>query len=84
MREFRFKPRQGGRPGRAWLNDKPYFMRGSNVTSYRFLEDPDRGELPWNEDWMRLLHRRFKDMHWNSLRYCIGFPPQFWFRVADV
>jgi hypothetical protein len=22
-------------------------------------------------------------MHWNSLRYCIGFPPEFWYRIAD-
>ena len=83
MREFRFEPRQGDRPGRAYLNGKPFFMRGSNVTLYRFLEDPDRADLPWNEDWVRLLHRRFKDMHWNSLRYCIGFPPESWYRIAD-
>jgi hypothetical protein len=83
MREFRFEPRQGDRPGRAYLNGKPYFLRGSNVTLYRFLEDPARAELPWNNDWVRLLHRRFKDMHWNSLRYCIGFPPEFWYRIAD-
>jgi beta-galactosidase/beta-glucuronidase len=83
MREFRFEPRQGDRPGRAYLNGKPYFLRGSNVTLYRFLEDPDRGVLPWTEDWVRLLHRRFRDMNWNSLRYCIGFPPEFWYRIAD-
>jgi hypothetical protein len=22
-------------------------------------------------------------MHWNSLRYCIGFPPESWYRIAD-
>lgn len=22
-------------------------------------------------------------MQWNSLRYCIGFPPEFWYRIAD-
>ena len=27
------------RPGRAMLNGKPYFMRGSNITLYRFFED---------------------------------------------
>ena len=32
---------------------------------------------------MRRLHRAFKGMHWNSLRYCIGFPPEFWYRIAD-
>ena len=22
-------------------------------------------------------------MHWNSIRYCIGFPPEFWYDIAD-
>lgn len=83
MREFRFEPRQGDRPGRALLNGKPYFMRGSNVTLYRFFEDSQRGDLPWNEDWVRRLHQRFKEIHWNALRYCIGFPPEAWYRIAD-
>ena len=69
--------------GRAMLNGKPYFLRGSNITLYRFFEDPERGNLPWNEEWVRRLHRKVKDMHWNSLRYCIGFPPEFWYRIAD-
>ena len=30
--------------------------------------------LPWDEKWVRLLHQRVKDMHWNCLRYCIGLP----------
>ena len=79
MREFKFDPATG----RAVLNGKPYFMRGSNITLYRFFEDPARGDLPWNPDWVRRLHQRVKDMHWNSLRYCIGFPPEFWYRIAD-
>ncbi len=83
MREFRLEPRQGDKPGRAFLNGKLYFMRGSNVTLYRFLEDPERGELPWQADWVRLLHQRFKEMHWNSLRYCIGLAPEMWYRIAD-
>ncbi|HOX01675.1 MAG TPA: right-handed parallel beta-helix repeat-containing protein [Candidatus Paceibacterota bacterium] len=79
MREFRFDPATG----RAMLNGKPYIMRGSNMTVYRFFEDPERGDLPWNEAWVRLLHQRVKEMRWNSLRYCIGFPPEIWYRVAD-
>ncbi len=79
MREFKTDPATG----RAMLNGKPYFLRGSNITLYRFFEDPARGDLPWREDWVRLLHRRVKDMHWNCLRYCIGFPPEAWYRVAD-
>jgi len=58
-------------------------MRGSNITLYRFFEDPDRGNLPWDETWVRQLHRKAKEMHWNCLRYCIGFPPEAWYRIAD-
>ncbi len=79
MREFRFDPAAG----RAMLNGKPYFMRGSNVTLYRFFEDSECQALPWNEQWVRTLHRRVKDMHWNCLRYCIGLPPESWYDVAD-
>lgn len=79
MREFKFDPATG----HAVLNGKPYFMRGSNITLYRFFEDPERGNLPWDEGWVRLLHQRVKDMHWNCLRYCIGFPPEAWYRIAD-
>lgn len=79
MREFRFDPETG----RAMLNGQPYPIRGSNITLYRFFEDPARGDLPWRESWVRRLHQRVKDMHWNWLRYCIGFPPELWYRIAD-
>jgi hypothetical protein len=79
MRSFRLDPATG----RAILNGKPYFMRGSNVTMLRFLEDSLRGNKPWSEDWVRRLHKKFRDMHWNSLRYCIGFAPELWYRIAD-
>jgi beta-galactosidase len=79
MRKFHFDVASG----HAFLNGKPYFMRGSNITLYRFFEDSERGELPWNVDWVRRLHRSFKDFYWNSLRYSIGFPPEFWYDIAD-
>jgi hypothetical protein len=79
MREFRFDPATG----KALLNGKPYFMRGSNFTAYRFFEDGECRDRPWDRDWVRLLHRRVKDMHWNCLRYCIGFPPEQWYDAAD-
>jgi hypothetical protein len=69
--------------GRAILNGKPYFLRGSNVCIFRFMEDSQRGTLPWDRNWVRALHRKFKQMHWNSLRYCIGFPPELWYEIAD-
>ncbi|MBN2128566.1 MAG: hypothetical protein JW741_03685 [Sedimentisphaerales bacterium] len=79
MRSFRFDRESG----RAMLNGKPYFMRGTNVCAYRFFEDAERGDKPWREEWVRRLHRQFKSMHWNSIRYCIGFPPEIWYDIAD-
>ncbi len=65
------------------LNNKPYYMRGTNICFFRFSEDPVRGNLPWDYDWVRKLHKTFKDAHWNSIRYCIGFPPEKWYEIAD-
>lgn len=79
MRSFRCDPETG----RMVLNGKPYYMRGTNVTAYRFFEDAQRGDLPWRADWVRKLHQKYKTMHWNSIRYCIGFPPDFWYDIAD-
>ena len=79
MREFRFD----SLTGMTMLNGKPYFMRGSNITLYRFFEDEACRDLPWNGDWVRKLHRSFKQFHWNGLRYCIGIAPEEWYRIAD-
>ncbi len=79
MREFHLDPATG----RAILNGRTYFMRGSNFTLYRFFEDEACKDLPWRKDWVRLLHQRVKEMHWNCLRYCIGFPPEAWYDMAD-
>jgi beta-galactosidase len=79
MRSFRFD----AVTGRAILNGKPYFMRGTNVCAYRFFEDAERGDRPWRAEWVRRLHEKFKSMHWNAMRYCIGFPPEQWYDIAD-
>jgi len=79
MRSFQFDKESG----RAVLNGKPYIMRGTNVCAYRFFEDAERGDKPWRKEWVRRLHRKFKSMHWNSIRYCIGFPPELWYEIAD-
>ncbi len=79
MRSFRFDEKTG----RAILNGKPYMMRGTNVCIYRFFEDAARGSLPWNKEWVRNLHKKFQSMNWNCIRYCIGFPPEFWYDIAD-
>lgn len=65
------------------LNGKPYFLRGTNVCIFRFFEDPERKGLPWDAKWTTKLHDQFKSMNWNSIRYCIGFPPERWYEIAD-
>ncbi|MHC4911471.1 MAG: glycoside hydrolase family 2 TIM barrel-domain containing protein [Planctomycetota bacterium] len=79
MRSFRFDKESG----QAVLNGKPYFMRGTNVCIYRFFEDSERGDKPWRTEWVRRLHQKFKSMEWNTIRYCIGFPPEIWYEIAD-
>jgi beta-galactosidase len=79
MRSFRFDKDNK----KAYLNDKPYAMLGTNVCIHRFFEDPSRGKLPWDKKWVKKLHLKFKDMNWNCIRYCIGFPPEAWYEIAD-
>ncbi len=80
MREFRFDTATR----RAYLNGRPYFLRGSNITLHRFFEDPEVGTLPWDESWLkRLLVDIPKEMHWNSFRFCIGPVPDRWLEIAD-
>jgi beta-galactosidase len=79
MREFRYDTVSKI----TLLNGKPYYMRGSNITLYRFFEDEACKDLPWNSRWVRDLHRSFRQFHWNGLRYCIGIAPDEWYRIAD-
>jgi beta-galactosidase len=79
MREFRFDPVTK----KPMLNNKIYYLRGTNICIYRFFEDPDRGGKPWDRDWVRRVIRAFKSMNWNCCRYCIGFPPEIWYETAD-
>jgi len=79
MRSFRFDKERKI----ALLNEQPYYLRGTNVCIYRFFDDPSRTDQPWQSDWVIRLHEQFKSMHWNSIRYCIGFPPERWYEIAD-
>jgi hypothetical protein len=79
MRELKFN----AATGLAELNGEPYYLRGTNVCIFRFFEDPNRGDLPWDEQWVRTLMRRMKSMHWNIFRTSLGFVPEFWYDLAD-
>ncbi len=80
IREFRFDTATK----RAYLNGSVYFLRGSNITLHRFFEDPDAGNLTWDEEWVRkLLVEIPKKMNWNAFRFCIGPVPDKWLEIAD-
>jgi len=79
MREFHFDPDTKV----PVLNGKPYYLRGTSVPIYRFAEDPMRGDKLWDEEWIRALYRKFKEMNWNSLRFHVGPAPSLWYKIAD-
>jgi len=79
MRTFRFDTPTG----MGILNNKPYFMRGTNVDLNRFYEDTARKSLPWNKKWVTNLYKGFKKNYWNALRNTTCFPPEFWYDVCD-
>jgi len=80
MREFR----GDAQTGIFYLNNKPVFLRGSNIALHRFFEDPDCGDLPWNEKWLhRLLVVLPHQMHWNCFRFTIGAVPDRWLEICD-
>ena len=67
-----------------YLNGKKTFLRGSNITLQRFFEDPDCADLVWDRAWVKKLLIDYpKQMHWNTMRICVGIVPDFWYDLAD-
>jgi len=79
MRTFEFDPITH----KPMLNGKIYMLRGTNFCMYRFFEDCERGNRPWDREWARTVIRKHKSMNMNVARYCIGFPPELWYELAD-
>jgi beta-galactosidase len=79
MRTFQFDPATK----KPMLNGKIYMLRGTNICFYRFFEDSERGNHPWDKAWARQVIQKHKSLNMNSVRYCIGFPPEIWYEVAD-
>jgi beta-galactosidase len=80
MREFKFDTKTK----LAYLNGKPYFLRGSNITLHRFFDDDNCASLPWDENWVRrLLVAWPRTFQWNAFRFCIGPVPDKWLDIAD-
>ena len=80
MRTFRVDNRY---INRALLNGQQYFLRGTNVSLFRFFEDSLCHQQPWDREWVRKLHQRFKSLHWNSYRISVSALPEFWYDIAD-
>jgi len=66
-----------------YLNNKKYYLRGTNIALHRFFEDQDRKQLPWDKKWVSKLLAGQKDFHWNSFRFHVGRAPNFWYDIAD-
>ena len=62
------------------LNGEQFCLFGSNITLNRFFEDNDRGDLPWDREWVKKLFINIpKSLGWNGFRICIGLLPDFWY-----
>jgi len=67
-----------------FLNGQRVFLRGANVAPHRFFQDPQRGRLPWDPDWVRKLLSVYpRALHWNSMRVTLGRAPNLWYDIAD-
>lgn len=66
-----------------YLNNKKYYLRGTNIALHRFFEDQDRKQLPWDKAWITKLLAGQKDFHWNSFRFHVGRAPNLWYDIAD-
>ena len=79
MRSFEFD-RETNEP---MLNGKIHRLLGTNVAVGRFYEDPNRGTLPWQEEWVRTLYSEFQDTNWEIFRTHNCPLPSFWYDLAD-
>ena len=79
MREFYFDESTGT----PVLNGEYRYLIGTNVPFYRFLEDPLRADLPWQESWVRSVLLKFKEMNMSIIRFHCGFVPDFWYDLCD-
>ncbi|MBR5661057.1 MAG: discoidin domain-containing protein [Bacteroidales bacterium] len=65
------------------LNGQERFLLGTNTDLFRFFDDPQCGNKPWDETWMRQLFASFKEIGWDSFRNCISAAPELWYDLCD-
>ncbi len=67
-----------------YLNGKRIFLKGSNIAFHRFLSDPDRKGLPWDEDWIKKILVDIPKAHnFNFFRNHLGQMYNKWYDIAD-
>ncbi len=67
-----------------YLNGHRVFLRGSNIAFHRFLSDPNRKDLPWNESWIKnVLVEIPKEHNFNFFRFHLGHAYNKWYDIAD-
>ncbi|MCK4947980.1 MAG: discoidin domain-containing protein, partial [Candidatus Aureabacteria bacterium] len=67
-----------------YLNGKRIFLKGSNIAFHRFLSDPDRKSLPWDEKWIKkVLIDIPKEHNFNFFRNHLGQMYNKWYDIAD-
>ena len=65
------------------LNGRDRMLLGTNTDLFRFYDDPQCGDKPWNREWMRAFFAQLKSIGWDSFRNCISAPPDFWYDLCD-
>lgn len=67
-----------------YLNGNKIFLRGGNIAFHRFLSDPQRKLLPWDERWIKkALIDIPKEHHFNFFRNHLGQLYNRWYDIAD-
>ncbi len=67
-----------------YLNGQRIFLKGSNIAFHRFLSDPNRKDLPWNEGWIKkVLIDIPKEHNFNFFRFHLGHAYNKWYTIAD-
>ncbi len=68
----------------AKLNGKRYFLRGSNYHPLSVSsKTPSAATSPGAKAGCASCIRSSRRCTGTTLRYCIGFPPEFWYDIAD-
>ncbi|RLC40602.1 MAG: hypothetical protein DRH44_08335, partial [Candidatus Coatesbacteria bacterium] len=67
-----------------YLNNNRVFLKGGNIAFHRFLSDPDKSNLPWDETWIKKVLIDIPKAHnFNFFRIHMGHVYNKWYDIAD-